>query len=154
MGGGARAVYNDCANSLVMLVYGTCNPAGESDAHTGVYLRKADIARLVQSGALLELPVKIEHSGTPVGRVVSAWEHADRLDCVFRIDDNSIDSIFAQEFVKNRKCSELSLSYNVTMQHSQDGVLSGGGKELIEVSIVRHGARNDCKIYGFTNSTQ
>jgi hypothetical protein len=134
-----------------MLVYGTCNPAGESDAHTGVYLRKGDISRLVQSGALLELPVKIEHTGTPVGRVVSAWEHADRLDCVFRIDDNSIDSIFAQEFVKNKKCSELSLSYNVTMQHSQDGVLSGGGKEMIEVSIVRHGARDNCKIYGFTS---
>ena len=134
-----------------MLVYGTCNPAGESDTHTGVYLRKGDISGLVQSGALLELPVKIEHTGIAVGKVVSAWEHADRLDCVFRIDDNSIDSIFAQEFVKNKKCSELSLSYNVTMQHSQDGVLSGGGKELIEVSIVRHGARDNCKIYGFTS---
>lgn len=131
-----------------MLVYGTCNPAGESDAHTGVYLRKGDIARLVRTGALLELPVKIEHTGVPVGRVISAWEHDDRLDCVFRINDDSIDSIFAQEFVKNRKTPELSLSYNVTMQHSKDGVLSGGGKELIEVSLVRQGARNNCKIYG------
>jgi len=133
-----------------MLVYGTCNPAGENDAHTGVYLRKSDISRLVQSGALLELPVKIEHTGVSVGKVISAWEHADRLDCVFRIDDNSIDSIFAQEFVRNRKCQELSLSYNVTMQHSEEGVLSGGRKELIEVSIVRHGARNDCNIHGFS----
>ena len=132
-----------------MLVYGTCNPAGESDTHTGVYLKKSDISRLVQSGALLELPVKIEHTGVAVGKVISAWEHAERLDCVFRIDDNSIDSIFAQEFVKNRKCPELSLSYNVTMQHSEEGVLSGGKKELIEVSIVRHGARNDCNIHGF-----
>ena len=134
-----------------MLVYGTCNPAGESDTHTGVYLRKGDIAGLVQSGALLELPVKIEHTGIAVGKVVSAWEHADRLDCVFRIDDNSIDSIFAQEFVKSRQCPELSLSYNVTMQHSKAGVLSGGGKELIEVSIVRHGARDNCKIHGFSS---
>jgi hypothetical protein len=132
-----------------MLVYGTCNPAGENDAHTGVYLRKSDISRLVQSGALLELPVKIEHTGVAVGKVISAWEHADRLDCVFRIDDNSIDSIFAQEFVRNRKCSELSLSYNVTMQHSEEGMLSGGRKELIEVSIVRHGARDNCNIRGF-----
>jgi hypothetical protein len=132
-----------------MLVYGTCNPAGESDAHTGVYLRKSDISRLVQSGALLELPVKIEHTGIAVGQVVSAWEHADRLDCVFRINDDSIDSIFAQEFVKNKRCPELSLSYNVTMQHSKEGVLSGGSKEMIEVSIVKHGARDNCKIYGF-----
>ena len=133
-----------------MLVYGTCNPAGENDAHTGVYLRKSDISRLVQSGALLELPVKIEHTGVSVGKVISAWEHADRLDCVFRIDDNSIDSIFAQEFVRNRKCQELSLSYNVTMQHSEQGLLSGGRKEMIEVSIVRHGARDNCNIHGFS----
>lgn len=132
-----------------MLVYGTCNPEGEQDEHTGVYLRQADIAHLVQSGALLDLPVKIEHTGIPVGRVVSAWDYDNRLDCVFRIDDNSIDSIFAQEFVKNRKCAELSLSYHVTMQHSRDGLLSGGNKELIEVSIVKRGARNDCKIHGF-----
>jgi hypothetical protein len=131
-----------------MLVYGTCNPAGESNAHTGVYLRNEDIERLVKTRALIDLPVKIEHVGTPVGRVISAWEHANRLDCVFRIDDKSIDSIFAQEFVKNRKCPELSLSYTVTMQHSKDGLLSGASKELIEVSIVRRGARDNCKIYG------
>jgi len=133
-----------------MLVYGTCNPEGENDAHTGVYLRKSDISKLVQSGSLLALPVKIEHTGVSVGRVISAWQHADRLDCVFRIDDDSIDSIFAQEFVKNKKCPELSLSYSVTMQHSADGILSGGGKEMIEVSIVQHGARNNCNIYGFS----
>jgi len=111
-------------------------------------LRKNDISSLVQTGALLELPVKIEHMGTPVGRIVSAWEHGDRLDCVFRLNDDSIDSIAAQEFVKNRRCPELSLSYSVTMQHSKDGLLSGAGKEMIEVSLVRNGARENCHIYG------
>lgn len=135
-----------------MLVYGTCNPAGESEAHAGVYLRSSDISGLVQSGALLGLPVKIEHTGVSVGRVVSAWEHANRLDCVFRIDEHSIDSIFAQEFVKSRQCPELSLSYSVVMQHSKDGLLSGSRKEPIEVSIVKRGARNDCKIHGFHQS--
>lgn len=132
-----------------MLVYGTCNPAGEDNDHKGVYLKKADISRLLDTGALRQLPVKIEHTGIPVGRVVSAWQHGDRLDCVFRIDDDSIDSVAAQEFVKNRMCPELSLSYSVTMQHSKDGNLSGEGKELIEVSIVRKGARHDCHIHGF-----
>lgn len=132
-----------------MLVFGTCNPPGENDTHQGVYLRKADISALVSSGALLQLPVKIEHMGEPVGRIVSAWQHNDRLDCVFKIDDNSIDSICAQEFVKSRRCPELSLSYAVTMQHSSEG-LSGGNKDMIEVSIVRTGARNDCYIHGFS----
>jgi hypothetical protein len=134
-----------------MLVFGTCNPAGENTSHTGVYLRKDDISSLVKSGALIDKPVKIEHMGKSVGKVVSAWEHGDRLDCVFRIDDNSIDSIFAQEFVKSRTCAELSLSYSVTMQNSADGSITGGGKDMIEVSIVRSGARNDCLIRGFTS---
>jgi hypothetical protein len=105
---------------------------------------------LVSSGALLQLPVKVEHMGQPVGRIVSAWQHNDRLDCVFKLDDSSIDSIFAQEFVKSKKCPELSLSYAVTMQNSADGGLTGGGKEIIEVSLVRRGARHDCHIHGFT----
>jgi len=130
-----------------MLVYGTASPA-EKDSHTGVYLRNNDISRLVQTNALIELPVKIEHCGQPVGKIVSAWQNGDRLDCVFRLNDDSIDSIFAQEFVKSRRCPELSLSYSVTMQHSKDGVLSGGGKEMIEVSIVKSGARENCRIYG------
>lgn len=135
----------------VMLVFGTCNPAGEVSSHNGVYLRKEDISSLVRDGSLLNLPVKIEHVGTSVGKVVSAWEHGDRLDCVFRIDGDSIDSIFAQEFVKSRRCPELSLSYSVTMQHSADGSLTGGGKDMIEISIVRSGARNDCLIRGFAS---
>jgi hypothetical protein len=134
-----------------MLVFGTCNPAGENTAHTGVYLRKEDISSMVRSGALLQLPVKIEHMGSSVGKVISAWEHGGRLDCVFRIDDNSIDSIFAQEFVKSKKCPELSLSYSVTMQNSADGCLTGGGKDMIEISIVRSGARENCLIRGFSS---
>jgi hypothetical protein len=134
-----------------MLVFGTCNPVGENSSHNGVYLRRDDISSLVNSGALLQKPVKIEHMGTPVGKVVSAWEHGDRLDCVFRIDNDSIDSIFAQEFVKSRKCPELSLSYSVTMKHSNDGRLTGGEKDMIEVSIVRSGARENCLIRGFTS---
>ena len=66
----------------------------------------------------------------------------------FRINDDSIESLFAQEFVKSKRCPELSLSYSVTMQHSKEGILSGGGKEMIEVSIVRNGARENCRIFG------
>ena len=132
-----------------MLVFGTCNPAGEKSSHQGVYPRKDDISSLVKSGAMINLPVKIEHMGASVGKVISAWEHGDRLDCVFRIDNTSIDGIFAQEFVKSRKCPELSLSYAVTMQNSTEGFLTGGMKDLIEVSIVRSGARDNCLIRGF-----
>jgi hypothetical protein len=134
-----------------MLCFGTCNPDGENDSHQGVYLRKTDISNLVETGALLSKPVKIEHVGQPVGHIVSAWKHGERLDCILKINNDSIDSVFAQEFVKSRRCPELSLSYAVTMQNSADG-LSGGNKEIIEVSIVRAGARNDCFIHGFSSN--
>ena len=132
-----------------MLVFGTCNPAGESSGHRGVYLRKDDICDLVRTNALVDLPVKIEHVGQPVGRIVSAWQHGDRLDCVFKIDNSSIDGVCAQEFVRTRKCPELSLSYAVTMQNSKENGLTGGGKDMIEVSIVKSGARDNCHIHGF-----
>jgi hypothetical protein len=134
-----------------MLLFGTCNPDGENDSHQGVYLRKTDISNLVETGALLSKPVKIEHVGQPVGHIVSAWKHGERLDCILKINNDSIDSVFAQEFVKSRRCPELSLSYAVTMQNSADG-LSGGNKEILEVSIVRAGARNDCFIHGFSSN--
>jgi hypothetical protein len=133
----------------MLLVYGCCNPSGECEEHKGVYLRKSDISSIVSSGALHNLPVKIEHTGRPVGHIVSAWQNGEKLDCVLRIDDDSIDSIFAQEFIKSRKCPELSMSYSVVMEHSESG-LSGEKKELIEVSIVQRGARPDCTIVGFS----
>ena len=135
-----------------MFLFGTCNPDGESDSHKGVYLKTTDIETLVKSNALLKLPVMIEHTGQPVGHIVSAWRHGDRLDCVLKINDNSIDSVCAQEFVKSKRCPELSLAYAVTMQHSADG-LSGGSKDVIEVSIVRSGARDNCHIHGFSQNS-
>jgi hypothetical protein len=132
-----------------MLVFGTANPEGEDDAHRGVYLRRCDIETLIRTNALHGKPVKIEHTGCPVGHIVSAWKNGNKLDCVLKINDDSIDSMFAQEFIKNRMCPELSLSYAVTMQNSADG-LTGGKKDFIEVSLVRSGARKDCHIHGFS----
>jgi hypothetical protein len=131
-----------------MLVWGTISP-GESDSHTGVYLREKDIESLATSGALLNKPVKIEHQGPSIGRIVSAWRHGDNLDAVLQIDNNSIDAMFGQGFVKSGKCPELSLGYSVAMQYSADGMLSGGYKEVHEVSLVKKGARHDCHIRGW-----
>lgn len=122
-----------------VLAYGTVNPEGESDSHTGVLLRERDIDSLAASGALVGKPVKIEHCGDAVGTVLSAWKHGNRLDCVFRLDDTSIESMCAQGFVMSGRCPELSLGYTVTMQNSADGKISGGYKEVHEVSIVKKG---------------
>ena len=131
-----------------MLVHGTVSP-GEADSHTGVYLREKDIESIAATGALIGKPVKLEHCGDGVGTVLSAWRHENRLDCVFRLDGSTMESMFAQGFVMSGKCPELSLGYSATMQHSADGQLTGGYKEVHEVSIVKKGARHDCHNRGW-----
>ena len=57
-----------------MLVYGTCNPEGYGDEnYTGLYLTDADIREITPS--MSGVPVKIEHRGVNVGKVVTAWMH-------------------------------------------------------------------------------
>ncbi len=134
-----------------MLLYGCCNPPGVPEEHRGVYLRQQDIQEIVSSGSLVKKPVHIEHCGKPVGEVISAWQNGERLDCILKINSDSIDGIFAQEFVRLKKCPELSMSYSVVMENSGSG-LSGGRKEMLEISIVKVGARPDCNILGFSKN--
>lgn len=133
-----------------MLLWGTVNPDGEDNTHTGVLLRQQDIDDLAASGSMLGKPVKIEHKGGSVGKVVSAWQCGNHLECILQVDRDSIEGMFAQDFIKTGRCKELSLGYNITMQQSADGQLAAGRKEVMEVSIVKKGARHECFIHGFT----
>ena len=36
------------------------------------------------------------------------------------------------------------------MQHSAEGKILGGEKEMMEVSLVKKGARHQCNIHGYT----
>ena len=64
-----------------MLVYGTCNPEGYGDeGYEGLYLTDADIREITPTMA--GVPVKIQHRGTDVGRVISAWMHEVTLQFV------------------------------------------------------------------------
>lgn len=57
-----------------MLVYGTCNPEGYGDAsYEGLYLTDADIQSIAPQ--MSGVPVKVEHMGSAVGNVVTAWVH-------------------------------------------------------------------------------
>lgn len=139
-------------NTNNMLVWGTVNPDGEDNSHTGVLLRERDIVDLADTNGLVGKPVKIEHEGVSVGRVVHAWRHEKRLDCVLELDRNTAESLFARSFVRSGKTPELSLGYSVTMQQSANGQVLGGKKEVLEVSLVRKGARHNCLVRGFTST--
>ena len=136
-----------------MYVYGTASPA-EDDSHSGVYMRRSDISHIASSGSMVGKPVLVEHdSGARVGRVVTAWVGDNgRLDCVFKLDEPGLDGILAREIVKRRKCPELSLGYSVAMSMDRSGMRTGGdAKDVLEVSIVRRGARPGCFIHDFSS---
>ena len=133
-----------------MTLWGTVNPDGEDDSHSGVLLRERDIHDLASTSALVGKPVKIEHEGPDVGRVIHAWQHDKRLDCILEIDNDTAASLFARSFVNMGKTRELSLGYRVTMRQSAEGMVRGGEKEVLEVSLVRKGARHNCIVHGIS----
>lgn len=102
----------------------------------------------VASRELHGIPVKTEHAGAPVGKIVSTLVGAKgELRCVLEIDENSLPGSLAGGFVRDGVAGELSLGYSVDVRHAAGGErLRAGDKRVLEVSLVRKGARNGCHI--------
>jgi hypothetical protein len=139
-----------------MYVWGTANPAGETDeTYNGLYLTKNNIDEIVQNGTLVGLPVKVEHKGVDIGVVVSSWKNGDKLDILVSLDRNSLESDITSKFVEGGICQDFSLGYTVELAHSSvTGMLTTSRKIVKEVSVVRRGARPDCHIHAYTVSGQ
>jgi phage head maturation protease len=136
-----------------MYIWGTINPPGEDESYNGLYLTKDDIHNLVKQDKITNKPVKIEHKGIDVGKVVSTWVDQDgSLQCVLDINQSEFEGAVVSDFVQNGVCKELSLGYVVDMQHSQQSGLMARNKQVVEVSIVKRGARDKCFIHGFSQS--
>lgn len=137
------------------LVWGTANPEGLKDSYRGVYLNASDVQSMVEQVAAANvvgerIPVKLEHTGVSLGRVVSAWENQGKLDCVLEIDENVLEGSISAEFVRSGICKDLSLGYTVTLEQSKNGPMQSRKKRLNEISIVVKGARKRCNVHGFS----
>lgn len=137
----------------MVLVWGTANPEGLKDSYRGVYLNRSDIAGMVEQvqasnarGA--PIPVKLEHAGAPMGRVVSAWESGGRLECVLEVDESTLEGSIGTAFVRAGVCKDLSLGYTIDMEQSRGGKFESRRKRLNEVSMVVKGARHSCHVKG------
>lgn len=73
-----------------------------------------------------------------------------RMDVLMELEEGHIEGALGKEFVRRGLCPELSLGYNVTMSKSPAGFLRATNKKVVELSIVKQGARDGCKIRGFT----
>jgi len=135
------------------LVLGVCNPRGEGATYNGLYLKQDEIEHKVRSGELNGVPVKAEHAVAPVGRIVSTLLGADgALQCVLELDEASIPGSLSRGFVRDGIATELSLGYTVDVQNSKDAQgtrLQAGAKQVLEVSLVRKGARDGCYITAY-----
>ena len=141
---------------MATLLWGTANPEGLKESYRGVYLNTSDIASMVQQVAHANMagkgiPVKLEHTGVTLGRVVSAWENNGKLDCVLEINERVLEGSIGAEFVRTGICKDLSLGYTVEMEQSKSGGMQSRTKKLNEISIVVKGARNKCNVHGFSS---
>jgi hypothetical protein len=143
-------------NDRSTLVWGTANPEGLQDSYKGVYLNAADVTSMVQQVAHANregnpIPVKLEHTGVSMGRVISAWENRGTLECVLEINERVLEGSIGAEFLRSGVCKDLSLGYTVDMvQSTKGGVAQSRRKRLNEVSVVVKGARKKCHIHGFS----
>ena len=129
------------------LIWGTANPEGLNPAYKGLYLNTEDISSMIQQVGDANLkgagiPVKLEHTGVNMGRVVSAWENQGRLECVLEINERVLEGSIGAQFVRDGICKDLSLGYTVEMEHSKNGKgAQSRRKRLNEISVVVKGAR-------------
>ena len=134
-----------------MLVTGVCNPAGEEDGYNGLYLTQDELRRVVGQGSMRDLPVMAEHSGSAVGSVISSFIDAKgQLNCVMQIEENSLPAHLTREFIRKGIAADLSLGYTVDIRNHADK-LHAADKKIVEVSIVRKGARSGCHITAYEN---
>jgi hypothetical protein len=145
------------ARATSTLVWGTANPEGLKDTYRGVYLNHSDITSMVEQVNQANaregggIPVKLEHTGVPLGRVVSAWENKGTLECVLEINERVLEGSIGAEFIRTGICKDLSLGYTVEMEQSKSGTMQSRRKRLNEVSIVVKGARHRCNVHGISS---
>ncbi len=146
---------SDSRAAPATLVWGTANPEGLKGSYSGVYLNTGDISSMVNqvrdaNASGTPIPVKLEHTGVSMGRVVSAWENKGTLECVLEINEGVLEGSIGAEFVRSGICKDLSLGYTVEMEQSKNGRIQSRHKKLNEVSVVVKGARRNCNVHGIS----
>lgn len=136
-----------------MLLVGTCNPRGENSTYNGLYYKQDELQAMVDGGHLRHIPVKTEHMGCEVGMVVSSFiDKSGALQCVMEVNEDTVEGCIASGFVRDNIALDLSLGYSVDVAHSNKR-LKAGAKKMLEISLVRKGARKGCHISAYQDQS-
>ena len=112
-----------------------------------MFLTEDDIKVAVHDNAMDGLPVKIEHKGVAVGKVVTSWINDGKMDLLIDVDERIFEGNIVSRFVRDSVVNDLSLGYNVGLQFSDKSQTYVAAKKTYnEVSIVRNG----CHINGYS----
>jgi hypothetical protein len=138
-------------NASITLLLGVCNPRGESNTYNGLYFTRAELMEIVHTRSLCGTPVKIEHSGAPVGEIISAYlDDSEALNCVMHIPEDNYRADILAGFVRDGVALDLSMGYTIDVRHAQNRTgYVAGRKNTVEVSVVRKGARDGCHIVAY-----
>ena len=130
-----------------MLICGRCNPPPENDPnYRGVYFAAKDDMQAHAAG-MGGTPLRVEHTTKPVGSVLSAWTAEDgSMYALAEIDVQHPTGAVAAACVHAGRFSEFSLGYTSRMSRDTSGRLHVDCKKIRELSLVRVGARPNCKI--------
>jgi hypothetical protein len=136
----------------MMLVLGICNPKGEAETYNGLYFRDSELRDMVDKKLLHGLPVRTEHGSGDIGFIVSTHMRMDgALQCMLSLHGEDLHDQIAQGFVRDGVALDLSLGYSVDVKQSDTRLLATS-KNVLEVSLVKKGARRGCHILAFQDT--
>ncbi len=129
-----------------MLVCGQVNPppVEQNSVFFGIQDNFLD-----KANSLKGLPLQVEHnSKCNVGKVISGWVCPDgAMWALAEINTSEIGGAVAAAAVEKGCFKEFSLGYKAQMfRNPENGSIEIGKKDIFELSIVKKGARDGCKI--------
>jgi phage head maturation protease len=131
-----------------MLVCGQVNPPPvSSENYHGVFFSDKDDLEGKAKG-LKGTPLRVEHNhGVHVGKVLNGWTDAKgAMWALAEIETNHIKGAMTAAAVERGQLGEFSLGYVTQMSRASNGGVNVNGKRIIELSIVKKGARDGCRI--------
>jgi len=131
-----------------MLVCGQVNPPPvNSQGYSGVYFSEKDDMK-GKAQALRGTPLRVEHDEKKlVGKVLNGWtDSSGAMWALAEIDTRNMSGAMTAAAVQRGNLGEFSLGYVTKMQRETAGGVSVHEKRILELSIVKKGARDGCQI--------